>query len=316
MEATEVQISTPASADDSASTGAAIVQPPDGGSGSQPEQPDREAESAYVNDVFRQAAHARSTLKPSEVEPDGGSAPEGDVKPSEQGQPVRDQLGRFIPRRGVAEAVRTAEERAADLERQLAERDPDKIREQAIADYKAEQLQASENAKLDEIAQTQAATVKRYRELCDTPDLDISPEDYQWREDYKERLKAYPEVQQFHEAAAQLQIEAERTAFLGDLRSQITETASLPGVNAELFKKPGTTWLDMGKHLYEAGQSVSARRIAELEAENRQLKLSGPRGLGAVRAPMGAGRSSPGSAPLDENTYMNNLFRGAAQRST
>lgn len=312
LEEVQVQSAPPAPADTTVLTDAAASQPENGDSeGSQP--PSLEEQNAYVNQVFRQVGRAITTSKPSAAEPSGESAPQGDVKPDE-GQPARDPMGRFIPRRGVPEAVRTAEQRAADLERQLAERDPVKIREQAIADFKAEQAAAAESAKLDEIAQTQAATVQRYRTLLEVPDHEISPEDYQWREDYKEKLRQYPEVQQHFQTEAQLQVQQERDAFLGVQRQQLQSVASLPGVDAAQIKKLAD-YGEIGRHLYEAGKAQGEAplrtRIAELENELTQYRVSGSRGLGAQREPVPAGRSGGGAPPLNENTYMNNLFRGA-----
>jgi len=312
VEATEVLSAAPTPTD-TASAGAAVVAPePTGESGSQ--QPDREAEAAYVNDVFRSAVAARSTLKPFDApEPDGESAPPpGDVKPSDTDtQPVRDQLGRFIPRRGVPEAVRAAEQEAEAVKAKLAELDPAKIREQAIEDYKAEQERARESAKLDEIAQTQAETVRRYRTLLEVPDHEISPEDYQWREDYKERLRQYPEVEQFHQTAAQLQIQEERAAFLGHQRQQLQSVAALPGVDPEKVRSTAD-YGEIGRHLYEAGKSVSAARIAELENEVRQLRLNGPNGLGAQRSPIGAGRSAAGAGEINVNERFRQALFGRA----
>lgn len=296
------------------------AQPEDGGSGSEPTPAER---NTVVNDLFRSAA-GRPALKPFEAAPDGGSAPEasGDEKPA---GPERGTDGKFVPRRAVPEMIRTAEDAVraadaeiADLKRQLDERDPEKLRQQWAAD---EQTRAAERAQ-QAVTEQERADVARYERLKDTPDADLSAEDYQWREDRKALLAAFPQADALYRAQYEQRLAQERgqlqqrdTEFWSGVRGQILQAASTFGVDPEKWKQSGVTWLDMTADAVmareDAVRTELGARISELENELRQYRFNGAGGIAAHRAPMGAGRSG-GGALQTGNDRMNSIFRSAS----
>lgn len=258
-----------------------------------------------------------ATSKPAASEPAGESAPtdgRGDVKPAERVDPLRDPQGRFS-RRGVPEAVKSAEQRAAELEAQLAERDPEKIRAQVRAEIEAEQSGKAEQAKLDELTKSQQADVEKYRRLNDVPDYKLDPADRQWLQDFKDKLDLFPEVKQFHEADTARRIKAASDAHTTALLSSLARHVKLPGVDEKVFRSI-SEYGALGDHLYEAGGRSRQPEIDKLKAENdrlagevRQLSRSGNGGMGAIRDPSPPGRSSS-AVPRDGHTIVNDWLRG------
>ena len=258
------------------------------------------------------------TSKPEPSTAAGESTPtdnRGDVKPAAKPDPFRDPAGRFVPRRGVPEAVKSAEQRATEAEAKLALNDPEQIKAQVRAEIEAERVQQAEQAKLTELSQTQKANVERYRRLVETPDAQLSADDYTWREEFKEKLSAFPEVRDFHQTDAELRIQAASDAHNQALHGALTRHVTLPGVDADTFRKLND-WGSIGDHLYQAGARAQQpeiekrdARIRELEGRVRQLTVSGNGGLGAGRDLAPAGRSSS-VVPRDGNSTMNAWLRG------
>lgn len=260
-----------------------------------------------------------ATSKPATSEAAGESTPAengqtGDVKPAERVDPLRGSDGRFS-RRGVPEAVKTAEQRAAELEAQLAARDPEKIRAQVRAEIEAEQTTQAEQARLDELSKAQQADVEKYRRLNDVPDYKLEPADRQWLQDFKDKLDLFPEVKQFHEADTARRIKAASDGHTQHLLSALARHVKLPGVDEKAFRA-----LDeygaIGDHLYEAGGRARQPEIDRLKADNerladqnRQLRGSGNGGMGSAREPAPPGRSSS-AVPRDGHSAMNEWLRG------
>lgn len=272
---------------------------------------------AAVNDWMR--GTLSPTSKPDQTDAAGESTPAdengqtGDVKPAAQARPQNKRGG--MPRRGAPEAVQTAEQRIADLEAQLAERDPEKLRAQWESERDDRQQKADEQAKLDTLAQTQQANVERYHRLNALPTHQLTAEDYSWLEDFKEKLSAFPEVQQFHQADMDRRIKAADEAHTHTLRQALSRHVAYPGVEADTFRTLAD-WGDLGDHLYESGQRSRQSEVDKLKAENgrlhaenRQLKVSGRGGLGAADQPAPAGRSSS-AAPIDTHAAANAWLRG------
>lgn len=308
MEATETA-SQPATAE-----AAALVQPSaqpeDGESGASRESITRAQVSAGLNDWLRSGGSSEiSTSKPSEGAAAGesASADAGDVEAGGAASP-RGPDGRFLSRRGVPEALRQAEQK-------LAEVDPARLREQHWQEFQTEQTRQQEQAQLTELSKTQSANVERYRRLQDTPDHMLDPGDYQWREEWKEKLAAFPDIQQFHEIDKVTQIEQSREQDRAHLREQITRSAQREGIDPARWKASGVDWDSMSLDLANAREAkVRAEvqphldRLADLERELQQLR---PQALGAQRAPVAAGRSSS-AAPQSENDAFNAWLRNAA----
>lgn len=274
-------------------------------------------QNTRVNSFMRELMGA-PTREPSESTPAEESAPEavsGDVKPAGQGEQAQQQNGRGVPRRGVPKVVSSLEEEVATLKAQLAERDPEKLREQWRQEQQAAQTTSADQAHLEEMARTRQQEVERYRKLQDIPDSQLSHEDYTWREGMKERLAQFPDVRAFYETDAGQRITQAEQAHVSTLRSSLSRHAKYDGVDGDAFKKL-TDWGSIGDHLYAAGKQavqpeVDKRdaRIKELEGEVRQLRVSGGRGLGAAREPVAGGRSAA-SVPRGANAVMNDFMRG------
>ena len=295
------------------------AQPEAGGSG----QDWHEAGPSEESKAFRAliASGGRSgvttvTSKPSTADPDGGSTPEGDVKPS---APDRGADGKFVPRRGVQKALAEADAKVA------AAPDPDQLREQIRAEVRAEQQTAADNAKLDELAQSKAADVARYRQLLEVPDAEMSGDDYQFREDFKERLRLIPEVESTHRELARQTIEAERKAlstkevnFLNGIYDQVATLASKAGIDPEKWKAKGVDFAVMAEDYATARVSAREAEVrAELGAEirrlqdaNQQFRLTGSRGLGAARTGLNGGVSGTGAPDLNANDIFRSIVRG------
>ncbi len=243
----------------------------------------------------------------------GGSAPTlGDERP---GSPDRGADGRFIPRRGLPKAIEERDSKIAELERQVAERDPEKLRQQ----WAAETTQRAEESELQKLSQARAADVEKYRRLRDERDEDLSADDYAWREDFKAKLRSAPEAEAAHREYARQEIESARgelsarqEAFWDDVRGQMAPLASRPNVDAEAFRKLGR-FDQMGDALYEAGRVSGRGELAEenrrLREENQQLRLHGPRGISAARAPLNGGAPSA-DAPMSPNEWFRRQLRG------
>jgi hypothetical protein len=289
---------------------------------------------AFMRGVVRQAAPAS---KPSDDEPAGESAPApGDVKPTDGAPKPRDDKGRFLRQLAGQQAPdpspsadaqpdpqgaqpqhigrRGAAERIAELERQLAERDPETIRQQVLA----EQQQQAQQAAIDQKAVQDA---ERFQTLLQTPDHVISAEDYAWREEQKELIQRYPEVRDFLAAQAERTVQARLTdaeqkqaAFWNDLRGQMGRLASRKGVDQPTYAKLGT-FEAMGDHLYTAGAKSRDPEVEALQRDLREARaelerhapFNGARGPGSGRAPVPAGRSGNGAPDRND---MNAFIRG------
>jgi hypothetical protein len=223
-------------------------------------------------------------------------------------------------------AARANLERIADLERQLAERDPEQVKQTVRAELEAErgrEAERSARAALD--AQTQEAA-DLYERLIATPDAELTAEQYEWREQRKALLKAYPSVEAHHKAAYDQKgrrfLEAQRQ----HLAEQLGRLSERPGVDREVFKSL-PTFGELGEHLYEAGRRSrdpelkrAQDRIRALEGDTSQYRLTGGRGLGAARgaiAARGGGRSSGGSPgrPDFKTASASDLFAAAIRQS-
>lgn len=295
----------PAATDVAAPGAQPVAQTESGDSG---DQPTLAEQNASINDALRAATGF--TSKPDDTAPDGGSAPSGDVKPS---GPDRGANGQFVPRRG--HAVVEANQRAEEAERKLAETDPETVRAQVRAEIEAEQQRKADEAAQSALAESEQADVERYERLRDLPSSEMSVEDWNWVEERKDLLLKFPAVEKHHRAAVDRKVAAlnkQQTAFWADVRGQLAETATRPGVDAAVIQT-SDRWGDIGDHLYEAGRATGRSELADenrrLADENRQLRLQGPRGLAAARTPLEGGRSSAGAPPMDMNERLFGRWR-------
>lgn len=271
-------------ADPPADAAEPAAEPHAGESGRQ--EPDRATISRGMNDFMRGAfgQDPAATSKPADSSESGESTPDvsGDV---EAGQPERGADGRFLPRRA-----------APEIEKQKSA-----LRDEVRAELLAEQARSAESAKLDELAQTRAADVARYRTLIETPDAQLNGDDYQWREDFKEKLKSLPEVEALHQTLAEQRIAEERAQDRARWRQEIVDLAAEYGADAESWKAPSTTWGSMTRDVVAAATTPLKARISQLE---RDLHAARTGGLGTRAAPVGAGRSSAGAPPRTMNDWL------------
>jgi hypothetical protein len=240
-----------------------------------------------------------ATSKPENGAPSGESTPSGDVEAG-RGQPERGPDGKFLPRRGAATAVRTAEERVADLERQLAERDPERLRAQWENERTVQEATQTE-------AEQARADADRYEQLRDIPDRDLSDEDYRWREDRKALLAQFPTARQAMLAEAVRAAETRTNGILNGIADEVRTGAAEFGVDPERWNlKSGATWLSMTRDAVTAQTTPLKERIAELERELHSSRTVGPNGFGTVRVPALSGSSGGGT----RSNSMNEWLRG------
>lgn len=240
---------------------------------------------------------------------------------------------------------RREQERAdhqAEIARLAAERDQIKAdRDAAIEAARVEErdrIERDRTAAAERDAQSTQATqaraeAERYDRLCRTPDAELSGEDYQWREDRKALLAAYPEAQQHLQAEAdrriaarQAELEATYSGIDRSLREQIAASAIESGVDPKSWEKPGTTWLTMSRDIAKAeraagkaeAETAAAARVEAAETEAERLRKENEdlrRGRGDGRpTPAVIGRSpsgTNGTATFDPNRGWRGNLRDA-----
>lgn len=270
--------------------------PPPAGESGRPGQPDRARIDRAMNAFMRgELDPSAVTSKPAEAAAPGEPAPAAEAGDVEAGSaaPERGPDGRFLPRRGAAERI-------AELERQLAERDPERLRQQ----WETERA-TREATDADE--QQARADAERYERLRDVPDRDLSDEDYRWREERKALLAQFPKARQAMRAEAARAIEAERLGLLNHVATEISARAAKYGIDPKRWgPDSGATFGSMADDIAEAVASPLKERIAELERELHAARTTGPNGIGTLRVPALNGRSG-GAAPA---RTVNDWLRG------
>lgn len=273
------------------------AQPAAGESGRQ--EPDPTALARGMNDFMRGEMGAPvATSKPAEADASGESAPTdaGDVE-AEGEPPPRGPDGKFLPRRGVPKAVEEAQARIADLERQLADRDPSKV---------------AEREALEALEQSERADAERYRELNDLPDDHpklAEGDNWSFLQEYKRVLALSPKAAKQHRALYEIereQLTKGQEKFRTGVRDEILTGAREFGVDPKnwMGDEGDATWLSMTRDAVAAKTAPLQARIAELERELHSARTVGPNGLGSVRAPAAAGRSSAGPPPRTMNDIL------------
>jgi hypothetical protein len=236
-----------------------------------------------------------------------------------------------------------AEESRQRIQQLEAERD--QAREQGRAEAREalarEQAERQAQEQQASVSRAHLADVERLQRLLRTPDGQLTAEDYAWREDQKELLARYPDAERHfaaerdHAITVERQRQAaERTAFLDGIVAQLRASEALPGVSHDDLKADAPTPLDswdkMAAYFHAAGASSTASElqpkldqaletIERQAAEIKDLRLVGPRGLGAARAPVSGGTSAGtenGSSSFDpRRSARDNLAAALAQGS-
>ncbi len=165
---------------------------------------------------------------------------------------------------------------------------------------------------------------ERYRTLRDRPTSSLSADEYEFVEAERERREKYPELQRHYETvleaertgltqAAEQELARQQAAFWDSVKADLATAKTLPGVDLDAVKA-AETFAARDALLHAAGAAWKEAEVrAELEpkvddlqaklddlqakydeadAEISELKLVGPRGLGARRAPLAGGRSA------------------------
>lgn len=287
-----------------------------------------------------QAEAATEASRPSEHQPAAGpalasfaDAIAADVNHSEDREASEAAEPKPAPTSGDvrsggrrSQAARANEQRIAELERQLAERDPERIR----AELAAEQQRAADQQAQSQLAEGEQHDAERYASLRDVPDRDLSDEDYRWRENRKATLALVPGATKAARAQAQAELRAERAALHQELdgtwsqiKREMAHAESKPFVEKGAIIK-GASFGAMADHLYEAGRrslqpelDAALEKVRRLEADSRQFRLSGRNGLGAARAPLAGGRSAAhaNGRPDFRTASSSQLFEAAIRAS-
>ena len=291
-------------------------------SASEPNPQAEAAVNASINDALRSLVGippaSTSNLDPSLAVEETAAAATAEPAPADAGDvsAAGQEPGQVKPGRRASKAIaanETIESLRAETERLRQE-----------ADARVEQARADERARIAaEAAQTVndqqfAETEARLQRLMATPDHELSGEDYQWREEEKSRRLEYatkfPQAEAHYRQQAEARITTAETAFTNEVRRQLTASASLPGVDVSAFKKL-TDWGAMAQSIHAAGaesvRSALQPEIERLKAEIADLKLTGPRGLGATRVGVAGGRSDS-APPVNENDIINAALRRMA----
>ena len=271
-------------------------------SGRQEQQADPARVSGAMNAFMRgQMGAPVATSKPEDGAPSGESTPSGDVEAGRG--PERGPDGKFLPRRG-------GPERIAELERELAARDPVKLREQWENERTVREATDTE-------AEQARADAERYQRLRDLEAAQMSDEDWNFAETYRKDLNAAPVAVRKANALAEQTIKAERQALsaerngiLNTIAAEVRTGAAEFGVDPKAWgPDSGATWLSMTRDAVAVQKTVIAARdarIAELERELHSSRTVGPNGFGTVRVPALSGSSGGGT----RSNSMNDWLRG------
>lgn len=275
----------------------------------------------------RPAAADTATAQPPADPPVGESAPEADTPATPD---AADDASK--PKDSRRDAGREGNlARIAELEASLKAAEDAKVAHEAAIAAAAEQARADERARIEREAQAaQAASASsvadeqrradlaRFDRLQQVPDTEISVEDYNWREEQKQKLAMFPDVRAHYQTWAEEKAEQARQealagqqAYQDEQQRQILLSAKLPGVKIEDLRRdaptPLRTWDAMAEYFHRTGGEVVAaakdaeyqpkideltEKLSQAEDRIRDLELVGPRGLGARRAPLPAGRSA------------------------
>jgi hypothetical protein len=193
---------------------------------------------------------------------------------------------------------------------------------QALKAREDEQARSAADAATGAEREALHARNQRYLALRDKPLSELEAEDYQFVEAERELRAKYPDVRQIYE----VQLEADRAAIWTMAEQQLQQTQEkfwngveldmasakqLPGVDYDAVKAAKTfaerdAVIQTGTAAWKEAE-VRAELQPQIddwkakfeasEAENRDLKLTGRRGLAGARAPIAGGRSASGDPP-------------------
>ncbi len=274
----------------------------------------------YQRIDFDSLWEAGSATTPAALSGDGVPPAEtastaSDGKPAAGDDPARatpsEQPEAAAPDEASSRRRNVGAEKDAEIARLTAERDQiladrDAAIEAARVEARAPAQPATSStvdAEQAALAASAEADASRYRTLLQTPDADLSVDDYQWREDRKALLRRYPEAERHFRVAAEQQIaeirqtaatgaETAKRTVLNGVAAAFHTLSDLPGVDGAAFRTlPDTEALGRALHAagYETGKAEIGAENARLRKENDELRSAA---LGAARAPVSAGRSA------------------------
>lgn len=253
---------------------------------------------------------------------DAKSAPSDDagVKAAEEtsgeGEEAPPEPGKPLSRRQQIAADKDAE--IARLSALVAERDPETIktslREQVRAELEAETTRKANEA----VDEDYLGNQERFERLKAQPYLSLPADDQNWLDEKEDRRQHHAPVERHIRSIYEQRLAAARAndqtsvsglknEVMATVGSQISDMASLPGVDSSDWKTPGRTFADYGRALYDGGKATGAAeketeltgRVQKAETEAARLKKDNEdlrlQIMGATPAPMVAGRSASGT---------------------
>jgi len=281
-----------------------------------------------IEDAVREshaARKARADVSGTGKQP----AADPEPKPATE-QPAPESSGGVNPDAPTPEPGRRSKEaqanldRIADLERQLAERDPEKIRQQVLDEQAQQAISADDAAKAK-------SDGERFLHLNGLPDDDpelSEGDNWKWLQEQKKLRVNYPKA--VEAITAQAHAEADRKVSEGlagvtraweDTKSQLVRLGQEVGADFDAYLGKYSASAKSESPFYEMGKYLVSKATADTEAKvrgdlqpkldkalqdardakaelARHLKLNGSRGLGAIReAPTGGRSGDAGAAP-------------------
>jgi len=292
------------------SKGAAVADPP------KPKPEDAPEESADDDD------ESESVSKPD-------AAPTPD-----EGKPAEPPK---LSRRQQEAAAKDA--RIAELEASV-EKARDEARAEARQQYDREQQERQEASDREALARSSQADVERFERLNRLPDDHptlAEGDNWTWLQERKRLLASFPEADKFYRTWAEnvvtertkgveQTLKTEREGFWNGVRAEFRAAATLPNTSPKDLEVGNadapTTFRDMAAYYHARGagwkeaeyapqiaerdQRIASleEKVAEQEADIKDLRTFGPRGLASARAATTGGQSgseSTGSSGFNPN---------------
>lgn len=284
--------------------------------------------NAWIRDrTSGQPSHL--TLNPDGVVPTaeldsastGESAPSGDVSPGDVPPEAAGDAGTAAQPQGrrssrAAQASATIESLTAELETlrsSIPEQVTEATRRADEARAEADRLRSEQSA-VDTLADEAIGTSAEYARLLEIPDAEISNEDYQKRERWKENRRVFRPVQ----ARLASEEQSRASEFVDGVRrtwgARALDVADRRGLDKAFLADPKNHDLDT---LLEHACAVTEARVRGEQAERisqveRDRDAARGEALGGRRSPITGGAASGGAT--GDNRDMNAWIRQLASR--
>lgn len=268
---------------------------------------------------------------PSEAPGDGAPEEPEQEKLSRRARAAEENRRRIAELEAEVASLKSATEASpeADLEQQI-----EQAREQARAEererLRRERDEEAGRQEQEALAASERADAERFERLNALPDDHptlAEGDNWQWLQERKRLLSQFPQAERLIKSQAARYVEEARArdaealekdkqAFWANVLDDMATARQVPGVDFEAVRA-AKTFAERDQILYAAGAASRDAEVAErdttittheetiarLEDEIRDLRLVGPRGLAARRAPTDGGRSGgaeSGASAFDE----------------